>query len=494
MPDDGFGQESRCYNLSMFSDVLLASLVKDCGYNPNRTLIVGISGGADSLAMLHCLAQASVKVVAAHFDHGLRPNSGTEAKKVAAMAKAWGLRCALGSQDVQQFAEREGLGIEEAARLCRYKFLFETARKRRAQAVVVAHQADDQVETILMHFLRGAGLNGLSGMQPVTYLRQLDAEIPIFRPMLGLFREDVLAYCREHELPYITDESNLDTNFFRNRLRSELIPYLETFNPAIRNLVRRNAQVIQSDRSILESLEQARFAECLQQEPEEGVLILKKNVLISLEKGWQRRMILRSVSTLKPDLRDFGFQRIERVLAALDEGRLGRMELPGVELLLSADQITFQLPGKPARVVGFPQLRGPEPASMTQSAPLALENGWKLHAALITNKAYRRLKPSILQDSRHGFLNPADLEWPLVVRPRRDGESWSPLGMGLRHQKLSDFLINNKIPQAARAFWPLVCSGGSLIWVAGLRIAQPWRLLGDEPQVLHLWLTSPEGD
>jgi tRNA(Ile)-lysidine synthase len=123
---------------------------------------------------------------------------------------------------------------------------------------------------------------------------------------------------------------------------------------------------------------------------------------------------------------------------------------------------------------------------------LELANGWGLQAELMSRKTFTLLPNALKKDRLQAWLNPADLSLPLEVRGMRQGERWAPLGMQGRHQKLSDFFINEKIPQGARAKWPLVLSEGSLLWVCGLRIAQAWRLVGDEPEILHLQLIKPQ--
>jgi len=133
-------------------------LFKTCGYETPQPLVVGVSGGADSLTLAHCLWKADIAVIVGHLDHGLRPTSGQEAEQVQLLMQNWGLPCEVGKADVQAYAREHKLGIEEAARVCRYQFLLDLAEARGAAGVVVGHTADDQVETVLMHFLRGAGI------------------------------------------------------------------------------------------------------------------------------------------------------------------------------------------------------------------------------------------------------------------------------------------------------------------------------------------------
>ena len=156
-----------------------------CGLDSQRTILVGVSGGPDSLCLLDLLHRAGHKVVVAHFNHKLRPEAEIEAKAVEETARQLTVPFVVESADVQLYAQNERLSLEEAARNLRYRFLFAQAHHFNAQAVAVGHTADDQAETVLMHFLRGAGLNGLRGMPYRTLLPGFDKEIPVVRPFIG---------------------------------------------------------------------------------------------------------------------------------------------------------------------------------------------------------------------------------------------------------------------------------------------------------------------
>jgi len=205
-------------------------------------IIVGVSGGADSLCLLGTLHEAGYSLIVAHFDHQLRPDSAEGAKFVQQIAEKYNLHFVSASDDVAAYAKAEKQTTEEAARNLRYRFLFAQARKYNAQAVAVGHTADDQVETVLMHFLRGAGLSGLKGIQPRTILPAFDLEIPLVRPILDFWRDDTVAYCVAHNLTPHEDPSNASDDFFRNRLRHNLIPELEKYNPRFRETLQRTSR------------------------------------------------------------------------------------------------------------------------------------------------------------------------------------------------------------------------------------------------------------
>ena len=219
-------------------------LITRCQIDLGKPLLAAVSGGPDSLCLADLLNQLHIAVVIAHFDHQLRPSSATEVEMIRSYAERNHNEFTSGSMDVKHFAESQKLSIEEAARKARYTFLFEEAKKYKAQAVVTGHTADDQVETILMHLLRGSGAEGLQGMAFFSSGKVWDSMIPLARPLLNTWRSETIAYCREHQLEPVTDETNSETKYYRNRIRLELIPLLETYNPRFKENLLKTADVI----------------------------------------------------------------------------------------------------------------------------------------------------------------------------------------------------------------------------------------------------------
>ena len=208
-------------------------------------IVVAVSGGADSLCLLHLLRRVcgpghpypGVSLHAAHLNHMLRgEESARDAGAVAKIAEDWGIPFTPGTVDVLALAKAEKRSLEEAARLARYRFLREVAGGRR---IAVAHHADDQVETLLLHWLRGSGLAGMVGMPP----RQQD----IIRPLLEITHAETVAYCEEYGITPLEDQSNRDPRFLRNRIRHELLPLLRELNPGIQHTLLRNAEVARID-------------------------------------------------------------------------------------------------------------------------------------------------------------------------------------------------------------------------------------------------------
>jgi tRNA(Ile)-lysidine synthase len=239
---------------------------ENCKLTRDRPILVGVSGGPDSLCLMESLRQAEYPVIVAHFNHKLRPDSDVEANALEKTTSRKNIPSIFESGDVHTFAESEGLSIEEAARNMRYHFLFAQARACNAQALAVGHTADDQVETVVMNFLRGAGLTGLKGMTYRSMLPAFDDSMFIVRPLLDVWREETVVYCAANGLRPYYDPSNDSLNFLRNRIRHLLIPQLETYNPRFREAIWRTARSLSNDYTALIEVIDATWNECVRSE------------------------------------------------------------------------------------------------------------------------------------------------------------------------------------------------------------------------------------
>jgi tRNA(Ile)-lysidine synthase len=469
-------------------------LQETCLLVPDRPIVVGVSGGADSLCLLDSLHRLDYPLWVAHFDHGLRPESAEDARAVARIAQEMRLKFVMGSGDVRAMAAQAGLSLEEAARKARYHFLFEQARACQAQAVAVAHTANDQVETVLMHLLRGAGLNGLRGMSTRAILPEWDAQIPLVRPLLEIWREETEAWCAVHQLTPLRDPTNWDTTFFRNRLRHELIPYLQSYNPNVKEVIWRMTQVLGGDWEVLAGEVERAWQRCwLRDGPHWSVLHLTQ--VQDLPDGLQRAVLRRAVDRLRPGLRDIDFGLVERAVNWLREPASGHWLELAAGLQVWAEEGRLYITENHQLPQEWPQI-GPKEVLLTVPGEVRLEQGWTLRA----ERRARRGNPERGQLVAAGGgrvllelsveLNPQALVLPLIVRALRPGERLTPLGMGGHHMKLSDFFVNCKLPQRARAGWPLVISGTEIAWVTGLRLGEKFKVNATDLEVICLELVQ----
>lgn len=481
-----------CYNLIMFLKILAQTAEDQCSLNRDDPVIVGVSGGADSLVLMHGLNALGFNLVIAHLDHGLREESDQDTQYVADLAAKLSLPFVTERIDVQSIAAQSSRSIEEAAREVRYQFLFSQAVKHQAQAVAVGHHADDQVETVLMHFLRGAALPGLSGMAYRRVMSAWDDSIPLVRPLLSLWREDIDSYLGQTGLDPRIDLTNQDTTYFRNRLRHDLIPELESYNPTIRQVLWRMSDVLRSEDKFLDDLTNQAWGRIFISEAQDRVE-LDRQKFLDCRKAIQRRVLRRAVSLLRPDLRDVGFDAVERGLAFIQNpsGR-GEMDLAARLNLVIIGQ-TLIVKTWTADLPDWGNALLPDDGTCLPLEPghsVALRNGWRLEADLLAQKPADVVDQVKALNAEIAWLDIDKMEMPLIVRGRREGEVWKPLGMGGHTQALSDFFINQKVPEHLRDVWPLVCSGGQIAWICGLRPSEVFKISANTQHILRLRLVQ----
>jgi tRNA(Ile)-lysidine synthase len=445
-----------------------------------RILVVGVSGGPDSLALLHYLHRLHYPLLVASFNHRLRPEAEADVAFVQRVAVELGLPFVTDSADVAAYAGAEGLSLEEAARELRYRFLFRAARQAGAQAVAVGHTADDQAETVLMHFLRGTGFSGLKGMSPRIILPVFDAEIPLIRPLLSWTRADTEAYCREHGLTPRIDATNTDTTYFRNRLRHELLPELEKYNPQIRQALAKTAQALQGDYDLLNELVETAWQKAVIQAGS-GFVEFEQSQLENLSPALRRNLFRKAAFLLKPGLRNMDFDALERAstLKAVDLAGGLRIVLEGNTLYLTEDETLLPIP--------YPQIS--DQLSVI-SSQLELEGGWNLTCEILNTDTDWSLNTDNFTAYFDADLtegNPsAGLKTGLRVRAVRSGDRFEPLGMRRQTVKLSDMFVNLKIPKRMRKKWPVVCVENEIAWVVGLRMAEPFKVTEKTRRVLKI--------
>lgn len=462
-----------------------------CQLTRDRPVLVGVSGGPDSLCLMEALRQAGYPVIVAHFNHQLRPDSDSEANALEKTTSRKNIPSVFESGDVRGFAKSEGLSIEEAARTLRYHFLFSQARARNAQALAVGHTADDQVETVVMNFLRGAGLTGLKGMTYRSFLPAFDEGMPLVRPLLDIWREETVVYCAANGLRPYYDPSNDSLNFLRNRIRHLLIPQLETYNPRFREAVWRTARSLADDYAALIEVIDATWSECVKDE-RPGLIIFDAEMLCTYAPGLQRNLIRRALELVEPGITDLRFSTLDSAAVFLSSKRFGRLDLTGgMRLLLEGDLVYVA-----GRAVQLPFERWPQMPYRVDSLALPVPGQLNLSGGWIFSCEQWRIPALALEQALTNenpfqvWLDASRLPKKLEVRARRPGDRFEPFGMDGHSMKLSDFFINEKLPQRAREAWPLLCSGDTVIWIPGYRPAHPFRLTDKTRQVTYFTLTQ----
>jgi len=462
---------------------------------PPGPVVVGVSGGADSVALLHILRQLAdeldLSLHAAHLNHQIRgAEADDDAAFVADVAQRWDVPVIVESVDVPALAKSRKLAIEEAARQARYAFLLRVARQVGAHSVAVAHHADDQVETVLMHLLRGAGLAGLRGILPVSDLTRLrvgDSEhragpaVRLVRPLLEVTKDEILAYCQDNDLPFRFDRSNLDQTYFRNRIRYDLLPVLETYNPNIREVFRRTAVVAADDYAFLAGQLREAWHRVLLDAGDDW-LAFDLLAWRELPKSLQRGVIREAVRRLRQTLRNINWVHIENALEVLSTKETGASAtLPrGLAATICYDRF-YIAEASWSPPPDAPQLGG-EPVEVPVPGRIVLPDGrWAVETEIldaVPDRAARNANPW------QAWLDMDVAGQDLTLRPRQPGEKFAPLGMGGRMKQVSELMTNAKIPREWRPNWPLLCNPSHVLWVAGLHVDERAALTAETQRVL----------
>ena len=466
-------------------------LTTECGLVKDRPIVAGISGGPDSMCLLKLLRDTGFRVIVAHFNHKLRPDSDVDANAVEQIAGRMNFASVIENGDVREFAKKEKISIEEAARNMRYQFLMEQAHRFDAQAVAVGHTADDQVETVMMHFIRGAALTGLKGMNYRTIIPSFDKEIPIVRPLLDTWREETVVYCAAYGLRPRYDQSNDSLDFFRNRIRNMLMPALESYNPRFKDAVWRTAHLLSDDHEILMNAVDDSWMKCVVQQ-EADFVSFDSSALNKQSLGLQRHLIRRAIESLRPQASDVSFATLERAARFLNESNnRPRMDLAGGLHLLREGMLIYLLADESDLfITRWPQMPDNNNVlSLNIPGSLTLSGGWKLNCEKWNMASLAMEQTKANDDPYQVWLDASSISDKLELRVRQNGDRFEPLGMDKHEMKLSDFFINVKLPQRARDRWPLLCMGNKVIWVPGYRPAHSFRLMDSTRQVLYFSMT-----
>ena len=438
-----------------------------------ETVIVGVSGGPDSVALLHSLVALgqtwSLKLIIAHLNHQLRgATADREAAFVGKIASSLGIQCETGRKNVAKYGARHRLSLQEAARIVRYAFYDEVCARYSATRIALGHNADDNAESILMHLLRGTGPLGLCGIPPVRQGR-------IIRPLICSTRKDILSFLELGGIEYVKDRSNLDTKYLRNRIRHELLPYLkEHYNPNTVSALNRLGSILTDEEDFwTHKVRQAFEQVVLERTPER--LSLNARGLSALHPAMLRRLVRHSVSSVKGELKRLGHVHVEAVIRLITGASpSGRLDLPlGVNVVREKNEIRLSLI-PPEEGTDF-EYEIPEIKTTVID-----EIGILLRLSVCDSGDVSNPKDYPLTTA---FFDLAAVRFPLKVRNIKKGDRFKPLGLA-GTQKVKTFFINNKVPRSKRLRCPILLSGEEIIWVGGYRIADSVKITENTKKVL----------
>ncbi len=435
---------------------------------PGDKVIVGVSGGADSICLLHVLLELKkghgADIIVAHLDHGIR---GREARRdsrfVKRAAVSLGLRFEPGQADVPSFRKESKLSLEEAARKLRYEFFERTRKKYKADKIATAHTLDDQAETVLMRLLRGSGAKGLSGIPPVS-------SGAIIRPLIETPRRDIETYLESRGIAWIEDSTNKLKTIQRNRIRLDLLPSLAAYNPQIKQTLARTSELMRIEDDFLDREAKKRFGLIFKAAGGElrGDLRKFRRVHQALRLG-----ILRlALESLERGLKNISFLHIMAADEFLTSSGTasGEIELPD-ESVIAKGHDSFLVTTRPGLEREFSYLirstgkwRFPEFEVDVKKAPA---------------KTLKKEREDVV------YLDAGRVRFPIEVRSFRHGDRFVPLGMK-GEKKLKNFFIDEKIPRFERHRVPVFTTGGRIFWIGGMRIDDRFKVRQKGEEALRL--------
>lgn len=477
-------------------DSVRATILRHQMVLPGAPVVVAVSGGPDSLCLLdvlaHIRADLACDLHVVHLDHRLRgAESAAEAAFVAETAARLNLPCTVEAIDVRALALERKLNLHAAGRLARYRLMARVALTIGAQAVATAHHADDQAETVLLHLVRGAGVEGLRGIRPLVAWEEWsaiaadpssqagDQHPRLIRPLLDITRAEIEAYCAERGLAPRRDPSNADRRYMRTRVRQDVLPALAALNPQIVRALGRTAA------------DCAEVADFLDRELERvwtSLAIVQAHRVVFNGHRWRdlhptlRHAALRRAYTLAGGSDTLGRDDVVRACDAVGRGVGKRIELPGGVALVNGYDGEFAI------------MRGEAPAdegvrlpitetTLTVPGRIELSDG----RALCADR-----RPAATRTSRwEVFLDAAACTAPLIVRRRCPGDRMRPAG-GRGTRRLQDVMVDARVPRVLRDTWPVVLAGGRIVWVPGVGAAEGVSAALGQP-ALHLWIEGMTG-
>jgi len=442
-------------------------------------VLVGVSGGPDSIALLNILfllkERYRLKLFVVHVNHMFRGEQAQrEAEFVAELAENWGLGYRIFKRDVPKLIREQGLSPQEAGHQVRKQIFQQLGQEIGAQKLALGHHAEDRAETVLLHLIQGTGLEGIAGMQPVSGWT--------IRPLAQAYKDDIINYCNENDLTFHLDPSNKKTVYLRNKIRLKLLPYLKgEFNPQIVESLLKLENIATEDNRFLDELT-AKLLPGFLTSPEKGKLILDIVKLNGEHLALQRRILRKVYNKMRPDEQGLSFNHVERLLK-LCQGTKGAKQL--------------DLPKSIVVKKGYDYLEFLDEefyfTEKTEAFTVRCEipGRVKLPNHLIFKAFYTDIKPNAYKDLYHVTLEGDKIGSPLIIRQRKPGDRIKPLGMK-GTKKLKDIFIDKKIAKEERGNIPIVCCGEEIIWLPGITLHDDYKVSSNTKCYLNLELVKDE--
>lgn len=428
-------------------------------FQPGDLVVCAVSGGPDSVAMLHALhtraSEFGISLHIAHINHGLRgEQSNIDEVFTGKLAQQFGIPITTTRVDVPCIMRETGMGEEEAAREARYKVFQETCTNLGASKIAVGHTADDRAESVLLNIIRGAGTAGLGSIRPIRG--------SIVRPLIETTRDDVMAYIEEHGLPFRIDETNADIRYARNRVRHELIPLLkEHFNPRVIDSLTRLADITLAEDKLLDEQTRSVTRSLLMGGALDAGLVAQLPIAV------RRRVIRAEIERHKRNLINVSLEQVDRVIAALESGLDFTITLPSGRLVACMSGCDFA-------ILRLEPVRAPVPFERMLIIPGTTEipeSCLLIRAEIVESAQPVKLPPTRI------IIDPSILAGPLRVRNIRPGDRITPFGMA-GTKKLQDVFVDKKIHRRERTHAVVVTDGEKILWIVGVLASESTRIAG----------------
>ncbi len=463
---------------------------------PGQSVLVAVSGGPDSVALLsilHSLAAAwTLSLHVVHCNYGLRgAESEEDASFVAALCRRLAVPCLVRPLHARERKPGASSSLQARARELRYRLFRDLATELHADRVALGHTADDQAETVLLRMLRGAGLRGLAGMPHIR-------DHLFVRPLLGVTREEILSYLQAAGLSYRTDSSNAKSVYLRNRIRLELLPLLESLTPAATRLLARQADIVRADDQLLDRL----AARCLQRVTQRGDatrLVLDRAAFRRQPLALQSRMLRLASQTLAPASAGLRRDQTLSILASLTTKRSGRVWEVG-PVKVSADQEALEIMLRSERSLpAVPETGSPRGAPVWDSEEVTLQSlpvtaSWLPTGEVIRVRSVTPARGLALlkhPSSAAALLDADRLALPLTIRSWRRGDWFVPTGMAGRRKKLQDYFTDAKLGRSMREHIPLLLSRDQIAWIVGRRVDARFAATASTTRFMLASVTGP---
>jgi len=441
----------------------------------NDYVLVAVSGGVDSVVLLHLLLKLAetyrLKNQILHLNHNLRgKQSDSDQQFVEQLAEKYGLPIISRKVDVPKFIVKKGLSEEQGARILRYRFFNWALKKTGADCIALGHQADDQVETVIDHFFRGSGVRGLSGM-PVRRDK-------FIRPLLFAGRHEIETYAKTHSLQYIIDSTNVMVKYRRNRIRYELIPYLKQhFNPAIPDVVLRSARIMDEAERYLKNQAELALESCLIN-CKKNKIVLDINAFLNYFIIIQKYILYLLLDRLHLSRSILTTEKLDFILKLVQKPISGKKAIltSNWQLWIDHDQLV---------ILEQPNSEFEIEIAINNTYPLLTDDLYFIAELVPRNQLPERFS----EDSDIEYVDYDSITGRLVIRNFRPGDRFRPLNFK-GEKKLSDFFTDCKVPLHQRREIPLLVCDSGIIWIIGYQIDDRFKITGDTEHVLRLTVSE----